>query len=447
MSLSELIDATEDRRSAFAEERARLREERRRHESAAEEAERLRARNGVEMAGYLLPDLDDEDLAALERRLHYPSLMVEKRRTEGELATLDAERATIEADPRYVEREVRRVEIDEQLAEIAAAAESFKQDRAVWEASWQFQALLGRGWFADDYDGGLFDWLRDWRACSLLMAELEKGFPGRQFPDDSDVKRGWNELYAQSEPVLGLQRDLVAKQADMDALEARHAAILAAPGELYQALWHRLAGLVVDHLRAAPEDHLVELGTGDETLATFLKKDHGLKKQAAYLRELAVARLDTQIQRFADEERKLAQKAQKLRYKRSRGKYVGYSEMDIERLRDLPYAKWEARRASYGKTRCRIAEFDRWHHGSFVSDFLWWDFMTHGARGDDLYEVRTFHAHHPGWSVDTFVDPVGSSGGGHEAALLSDANDANDLAADAAVDEMMSTDSGMGDPS
>lgn len=433
MSLSDLIAAVDRRRSAFAEEVGRLEEERRQYGAAADEVERLRERNGQELAGYLLPDLDDEDLVALEQRLRYPALMGEKRKTEAALAEVEREREQIEADPRFYEREVRRIDLEGQLAEIAEAAASFKRERDLWESSEYFQALHGRGWFEPEYDGGLFDWLRDWRACSLLMAELEERFADKKFPDDEDVKREWRALYASSEPVLSLQRDLVAKTAELERIEARHAALVAAPDELYQGLWKTLAGLVVDHLRAAPEELLVELGKADATLAVFLKKDVGLGKQIDYLRQLVAARIEPYRRRLAEEARKLAQKSEKLRYKRARGKYVMVSSADLQSMRALPSVKWTTRRKSFAKTRERLVEFDRWDRGSFVSDFLWWDLVTRGARGDDLHEVRKFHERHPGWSVDAFVDPLDTTAGDAAAA-------ANDLAAASAVDAMMAQD-------
>ncbi len=438
MSLPELIAAVERRRGAFAEELDRLEFERRQHAADAKVLEQQRERNGQELAGYLLPDLDDEDLLALERKLRYPVLLAEKRKTEARLAELDRERVAIEGSAIYVERAVRRIDYEGQLAEIAEAAASFRRDREVWESSEYFQALYRRGWFRPDYDGGMFDWLRDWRSCSLLMAELEAGFPGQTFPEDEDVKAAWQALDASSQPVLNLERELHAKLAELDALEARYAALLAAPEELYQALWKALATMIVGHLRASPDDVLLRFARGDETLAVFLKKDEGLKRQAAYLRDIVGARIAPQQQRIADEVQKLETRLQKLRYKRARGKYVAVTERDVMNMNNVPRAKWDSRRASFAKTRSRVVEFNAWDRGSFVQDFLWWDLITRGAHGDDLGEVRAFHERHPDWSVASFRDPLDGT--------YRSAEDANDLAADAAVDAMMADDTGF-DPS
>gem|GEM_PF-2365410 len=447
MSVSQLIDAVNVRRSAFEHEAQRLRDERAAHEKDADALEAQRKRNGEEMAGYLLPDLDDEDLIDLEKRLRYPVLIAEKRKTEVALAELEVERTRLEANPRYAQREVMRIDCEQQLAEIADAAQAFATEREIWEKSEYFQALFKRGWFADDYDGGLFDWLRDWRACSLLMAELEAGYRaaataaegdptgsgGREFLEDEDVKAAWNTLFANSEPVLKLQQSLVASLAVMTRLEKRHAELLAAPDAMFQALWRRLADLVIEHLRAVDQELLLALAKQDEALATFLKKDAGLKKQAVYLRQLIVARINPQIARFETEVQKLGKKHEKLRYKRARGKYIAAEASDIAAMRSVPAAKWDARRSSFARTRARVTTFDNWDRGSFVSDYLWWDLVTRGARGDDLYEVRSFHERHPGWSAATFVDPLDRSDRDLAA-------DANDLAASSTVDSMLADD-------
>ena len=138
---------------------------------------------------------------------------------------------------------------------------------------------------------------------------------------------------------------------------------------------------------------------------------------------------------LGDEIRKLELKLEKLRYKRARGKYVFVTASDVGSLDSLPYEKWQSRRASYAKTRARLTGFNQWERGSFVQDFLWWDLITRGAHGGDLHEVMHFHQQHPGWSVDSFHDPMGGS---HHAA-----EHANDLAADAAGDAMMADGTGL----
>jgi hypothetical protein len=94
---------------------------------------------------------------------------------------------------------------------------------------------------------------------------------------------------------------------------------------------------------------------------------------------------------------------------RRRGKRKRYSKSDIQRTRAVKAEKWEKRRMQTRKLRSRIVEFEKYDHGSFVSSYLWWDLITKGARGDDLFEVRNFHERHPGWDYQAFRDPASSS--------------------------------------
>ena len=52
----------------------------------------------------------------------------------------------------------------------------FEVERAGWYASRHFHDLMMRGWFDDDYDPGLFDWLRDlaWWHGGVSSVEAER---------------------------------------------------------------------------------------------------------------------------------------------------------------------------------------------------------------------------------------------------------------------------------
>lgn len=81
---------------------------------------------GKSSLGTCCPHLHDEDLLALERKLRYPALLAEKRKTEARLAELEAERAAIPGERDFIEGAVRRIDYEGQLAEIAEAAASFQ---------------------------------------------------------------------------------------------------------------------------------------------------------------------------------------------------------------------------------------------------------------------------------------------------------------------------------
>lgn len=428
-----MLAALDERLLGLSQELDALRREREAHGEAATEIERLRERNQRELAGYLLPDLDDEDLASLERRLHYPGLLAIKRAFERRLAAIHDERLAVEANPDFAERELRRVDIDTQLAELDEPAQSFRRDRAPWEESPHFIELLNRGWFRENYDAGLFDWLRDWRACSLLMAHLEEK-TGKSFPDDDDVKNTWRALVVASEPVFALVAQLEEHRERIAALERRHTELLAAPDTLHQELWATLAEAVSDHLESCPDDVLLSLGRSDPMLATFLKKAIGLKTQASYLKELAYTRIDALLRTVEAERRKTHTKRVKLANKQARGKYVAITPNQIQATRTLPRDKWQKRRTSLGRTRDRIASFESWDRGAFTADFLWWELFAKNDPGSDLRSVQLFHAAHPGWSLSTFTDPLASRTSTDRAI---EAAAAMDLAAPETADQMV----------
>jgi len=422
-----MITALEARAKALGGEIEALRRERAAYDQDLAALEQRLARNRRELVGYLLPDLDEEDLVKLERRLRYPGLRPIKRDFEARLGKLQEARALIEKTPMYVEREVRLVDLETQLAELAEPARSFARDREPWEKSAHFQALKGRGWFEEGYDAGLFDWLRDWRACSLLMAELERA-TGQRFPDDDDVRGRWRALAAASDPVFALVARLESQRAQIEQLVRRHAELTEAPALLHQELWNALAEAVNHHLESCPDDLLVALGRDDPDLAAFLKKAAGLKAQVSYLKEVARTRVDGLIREFEEERRKLTQKRDKLSYKRARGKYVALTVSQLNATRAIPYDKWARRRQSLAKTRSRIAGFEAWDHGAYVTDYLWWDLIAKNDPGRDLVAIETFRATYPAWALGTWVDPLGH---GRDRVA-----DANDLAAHQTADQM-----------
>lgn len=425
-----MIAALEARVNALGQELEALRRERQAYTQDVAELEKKLERNRRELVGYLLPDLDDDDLARLERRLRYPSLRPIKRDFEARLAAVEAARRELEATPEYAEREVRLVDLETQLAELTEPAQSFRRDRAPWEASANFQALKARGWFEEGYDAGLFDWLRDWRACSLLMEELEQK-TGQAFPDDDDVRGRWRALAEASEPVFALEAQLLAARQQIAALVARHDELSRAPDELHHALWTALAEALTHHLESCPDDLLIALGADDPALATFLKKAAGLRSQVSYLREVAETRVDRLLRDFEAERQKLRDKRDKLSYKRARGKYVAITRDQLAAVRTLPRDKWEKRRLALSKTRTRIADFAAWDRGAYVSDYLWWDLIAKNDPGRDLVAIQAFRAAHPEWTLASWVDPLGH--GPDRAA------DSVDLAAHQTADQLADT--------
>jgi hypothetical protein len=432
MSLArDWVAALRERSQAFAEEAKAVRAEFERHVAEAERFEQQVERNRRELAGYLVPDIDDETLAAIEARFHYPSLLAAKQPFVDAIAAAERDRGLLEADEAFVNRELTRIEAQGTLADIGPSLAGVRAAREPWEAD-PHHAKLRRLQFYDDRPpGGFFRALSVWRHGSLLMAALEKKQLPR-FKDLDDLRGRWRALEDDFTPLAGAEASALQSLAAVDALETRHAELLAEPARQFKACFEALGQALVDHLLALPDDTRIAYAKRDPNLASFLKKDAGLKKQAAYLRELAQTRLAPMLASLEAEAKKSQQKANKVSAKLSRGKRVPVAVGDVIRTRAVPRDKWEKRRASSAKLRDRISDYRDYDQGSFLTTYLWWDTMTHGARADDLYEVRTFRQQHPEWSAASFVDPT---------AVGLDASEAyRDSAAAAFADQLMSED-------
>ncbi len=180
-------------------------------------------------------------------------------------------------------------------------------------------------------------------------------------------------------------------------------------------MYRSLSDAVLDHLDSCPDELRLTLAQGDKYLVTFLKKYAGVSKQLDYLRQLKGSRVERHLRSLEAERQKLERKLRKYQRKPWKPK----SDAELAGLRRLDRDKWARRRQKAAKVRARVADFHKYDKGSFRQDYLWWDVISGHARGDDLYEVRTFYENHPGWDYRAFDDGLGGSG----------AQDAMDMAA------------------
>lgn len=423
------LDALAIRKSALEAEAKALSEEHERYLAEAGSFDERIARNTRELAGYLVPDIDDETLTALENRFHYPALIARKRRFVEAMAAAESERLALEESPEWQQREATRLENQGTLADIGPSLAELRQALAPWDAEPRHSTLMALGFYANLQSPGLFKRFAYWRHGSLLMAALEKrGLP--RFSDLADLKARWRTIMRDLEPLARAEADANQALTAIDALEARQSALLAEPARQFQLCFEDIGRALVEHLVTLPETSLVDIVRLDPSLASFLKKHTGLKKQATYLRELAQVRLAPSIANLRAEARKLGEKLQKSRAKLNRGKRLSVSQADVERTRQIPSDKWDKRRESSARLRERIGTYSDYDRGSFLTTYLWWDLMTRGAPGDDLYEVKSFHAQNPNWSPATFVDPTAAALSAHESF--------RDEAAAAFADQLMS---------
>jgi archaellum component FlaC len=425
----DFLQALADRKAGIERELAKLQAEFGSHQSEAAAFDAQIERNRRELGGYLISDIDDETLKAVEKRYHYPSLLAHKAPWVTAIDKAERDLAELESSRDWIEREIRQLEAQQTIADLEPTLSELRVAKDPWDRQPMLVHLERRGFFETSRKHGFFARFANWREGSLLMAALEKlGLP--RFRDLDDLRERWGKLKGEFETIATAHADAQQSLEAVRALETRHRGLLAEPSRLFKACWDTLARMIVDHLIALPEAQRVEFAVKDANLNSFLKKDAGLRKQAAYLRELAQVRLGPAIASLEAELSKVTRKHTSTRSKLMRHRSVAVSERDLANMRNIPVEKWEKRRASSARLRERVSGWHTYDHGSFISTYLWWDVMTRGAAADDIYEVRTFRAANPTWDHTAFVDPAGTLG--------AVSSHPSDLAASAFADQMLS---------
>ncbi|MCA9522722.1 MAG: hypothetical protein KC609_17215, partial [Myxococcales bacterium] len=393
----------------------------------------LRERAMSDLQAYLLADLDDDSLRALETRLRCPGLVAVKRRTDEEIAACERERAQLAGDPEVEHYEHHHSAVTDEREELRGPHEQMSAERRRWEDSKWFDELQADGFFEPTYDPGLFQKFLDWRAGSFWMDEVEPAL-GRTFENLDELREAYLKLRTSADSVKEAYDGLGARLDALSAKRQRYDQLVRQPDVLHRQMVTTLEEAIAAHLDACPSDLRLEIAEGDPNLDAAMKKLTGLQKQSQYLRELRVVRVDSVVQQLEQQLRKLDRTIAKT--ERKIAKYgPGYraSAEAVNKLETLQRKKWDKRVASLDKVRTRVSDFDRYDHGSLSNDFLWWMLITDGMRGNDLYEVRVFTEQHPDWTLP----------------LAPDDPDGVDLAADALAEEMIagSDEAGLSDAS
>ena len=398
-SSHDFVQAASHKRAFLKKQADALETQAREFDAEVERLRRLRAENRQELAGYLLAEVDDDAIKALEERLRFPALAPIKAEFEAELEAAQSELAALEANPEVEHYEFHRSQAKDEIDAITDAHEDLKARCHVWERNDWYLALDARGFFAPGYRPGILDRFRDWRAASHLMADLEK-ITEFEFPSPTALRDAFVALRGQADPIFELHVDLHSRITDLDTLWARAEELRGAPDRLFAAMFAALSRAIDRHFESCPEELRLELAAQDKHLTTFLKKSIGLDKQIQYLSELKVARLNPMLLAANTEMLKLDQKIFK-----ARRKMKWHDDAAVQKLYVLKEERWEKRQNRLRKARHRVAHFNKYQRGSVASDYLWWDVMTGGAPADDIYEVRTFRNQHPNWRHTDYRDP------------------------------------------
>lgn len=403
--ITEYLDACQYRKSFVEEQLALLQQDRSKHHADAERLDGVVERIRQEMVGYLLPEVQDAHLATLEKRLRYPGLMPIKKDYDGRFEAAEARRIELEAMDEIQQYDFLFDRASRDVEDVRPKYDSMKRKIGYWESSKSFKKLHERGYFDLDYKVGFFRRFFDWRDVSFLMAHLEKA-ADLSFDLPGKLCEHYRHLREEADAVVAAFDIRMAELKRIEGLKSEHQYILQSPERLLGELFRDLGDAIVTHLNACPEELRVEIAREDPHLNAFLRKQVGTEKQAQYLRELAVTRIDSRIQQLDQELHKINAKIHKLTMQRRRGKRKRYSRDDLARMRNVKADKWERKRAKSERMRRKIVDFDKHDRGSCASDFLWWDLMTGGAIADDIYEVREFRRQRPGWNYREYEDPA-----------------------------------------
>ncbi len=398
-SSSDFVAAAHNKRHFLQKQIEQLHEQAREFNVEIDRLKALQADNRKELAAYLLAEVDDDAIAALQERLQYPSLMAIKGRFEAQLDKAQRELAELEPHPEVEHYEFHRAQTQDELSAIEDAHADLKGRMAIWEASDHFVRLDAQGFFHPGYRPGLLQSMRDWRSISFLMADLERSTT-LDFPTPQKVREVFVALRDEALPIFELHGDLQRRLEALDARWQRVQELRQAPDRLFEAMFGALSEAIAQHLESCPEALRLELASGDKHLTTFLKKGAGLSKQVQYLSELKTARLSPLMTAAETERHALEAKITKAHRK---PRY--YDDAEVQKMAVLKEDTWHKRHERLRRDRQRVAHFNKYQRGSVASDYLWWDVMTGGAPADDIYEVRTFRRQHPGWRYTDYADP------------------------------------------
>jgi len=401
--INQYLEACYYRESFLQDQMGWLHFEKAQHAKEIEGLESVLVRTRREFGGYLIPEVSDDYLEGLESRLSCYGLIDTKREYEDLFAVVEERTEELEGMDEIQNYDARISVANAALDEVRP--EHTKQNAAMryWSNSKWFESLNRRGYFEEKYQPWFFNRFFDWRAVSFLMSDLEENAK-LKFDEPEPLRAHFRKLRADADAINEVYNERLQQVTRIGDLHSEYQDLLARPEQLLAELYQALGEKIITHLEACPNEMRMRLAAEDVALNKYLQLVIGVRKQIQYLRELSITRLDSRIDQTQIELDKSRRKIEKLRLQKIRGKYKRFSDDDIERMRNVKQDKWNRRRLKTEKLRKRISEFDRHEHGSCSDDYLWWDLITKGSNGDDLFEVQEHRRNHPDWDYRTYKD-------------------------------------------
>jgi len=403
--INNYLDACEYRRKFLSDQRDWMILEREQHEAEAVRLQTELDRTRQEMAGYLIPEVNDEYLTDLQESLGCYGLIDIKANYETQFDAAEQRRVELETFDEIQNYQDRIQLARSNESELRPQYESLKSELSAWTMSKWFLKLRSKGYFNQDYQAGFFGRFSDWRSVSFLMADVESKLDCK-FDTPDQLKNQYQQLMTQTQDVFPKFEALVAERERIMGLKEEHESVVAAPERLLSELYSELGGHVIEHISPSSRAVRVRIANADAGLNEFLKRESGIQKQIQYLRELSVARIDSRSQEVDLELDKIGRKIYKLEGQQARGKRKRFSNDELARMRNVKAEKWQKRRMKTEKMRRRIAEFKKYDKGSWEDDYLWWDLMSNSAPADDIYEVREHRRNFPDWDHRNYQGEV-----------------------------------------
>jgi hypothetical protein len=362
--------------------------------------------------GVLLPSLEPRVLDAAAGRLALPTVSAvataarRQQRQQQLLATL----AQIEAAPEYRNREslvneaeIRMPALDENIAPLRQSVEAL-QDEPMWDElvrEGYGTPGYGRKWYQVSY-------YRHWKF-------------GDRIVDAHGQRMGARDFGRLRAKALDEMRALQAFESERQELLGRNERIRSLVEQHYQTrgALERLDGWVLEQSRALAREHLAALSLADLTplvasdpaLLVAAKRLHGAQAKHKYLDAIGEEWLRKPT---ADVQRRLEKVSRGIeKFARPSKRHLHFDRAVIEQKYGLPVEKWRQRWQRYQTTSQEIIVFNRYEPIDPLTQFLWWDMMTHSHHGNFIPDVADYHQHDYHQEHDAYVQ----SGSGSDLSL------------------------------
>lgn len=330
---------------------------------------------------------------------------------EQERASLRERLAGIEADPRFRDRELQRHprtgSLVTQLAQLEEMRATFQP---VFDACDhpRMQELLASGYGTPSYAVGFWrlSYYRDWEAGDEIVARMKK--------------ENFAQVLAEYTPAVDSARELDGSIAQLKAeigagetLDREHATAAEALRTLDARHLAHAQGLLVKHLLEADKTRTGALLEREPNVRLFALKSQAAHAKLEYLDGLFAEK----VEKFAQATKVALDKLDRdvAKYQRPKNANVVFPAEAFERRFRDPRARYQKHWDRYRTTYQTIWVYDDYDRGRWVSDFLWWDVMTHHMDGGYIPSVSQHHQVYGTQDYDG-SDDFGEAGGDAEAA-------------------------------